>query len=315
MFSRDPKGDQATFSRDPKGSAHLAPKPSRRELLAGAASTAAGLAISPELRAALADARKDRLKVGMCDWSMGRRDVTAFELGKQIGLDGVEVSIGSAEDNLKLRRPEVQKQYLAAARKHGLTISSVAMGLLNRVPLMSEPRAALWVADTIQVAKNLGARSVLLAFFGKGELREENKDDMRRVTEALVELAPRAEKAGVILGLETYLTAEAHLKIIEQVKSNALQVYYDVYNAAHKKHDVLKEIKLIGAKRICQIHFKEGPNLLGSGKIDWPAVVATLKQINYPGWIVLETSSPTKNVLVDTQANLRYVRRLFEERL
>ena len=54
----------------------------------------------------------------------------------------------------------------------------------------------------------------------------------------------------MILGLETYLTAEAHLKIIDRVKSKAVRVYYDVFNAAHKKHDVLREIKLLGADRI-----------------------------------------------------------------
>jgi len=287
-------------------------KLSRREWLAGAASASAGLAISPQLRAALTDAPGGGLKVGMCDWSMGRKDVTSFELAKQIGLDGVEVSIGFPEDNLKLRRPEVQKQYLAAARKYGLAVPSVAMGVLNKVPLMSEPRAALWVADTIQVAPKLGARCILLAFFGKGELREENKQDMLRVTEALIELAPRAQKAGVIIGLETYLSAEAHLKIIDQVRSPALQVYYDVYNAAHAGHDPLREIKLLGRDRICQIHFKDKPFLKqGSGTVDWPAVVAALKNIKYPGWIVLETTSPTRDVVADTRKNLKYVRELF----
>jgi sugar phosphate isomerase/epimerase len=186
------------------------------------------------------------------------------------------------------------------------------MGLLNEVPLMSEPRAALWVADTIEATKNLGARCMLLAFFGKHLLEEQNTIDMQRVTEALVELAPRAEKAGVILGLESYLSAEAALKIIDQVKSKAVQVYYDVYNSGvTRKYDVVKELKLLGRDRICQVHFKEGSSMLGGSKqIDWPAIVATLKEINYPGWIVLETQSPN-DLVSDTRTNLAYVRKLF----
>jgi sugar phosphate isomerase/epimerase len=286
----------------------------RREWLAGAAGTALGGALTGRLRAAATEAKAAGLKVAMCDWSMGRLDPSAFEVGKQIGLDGVEVSIGFPDDNLKLRRPDVQAEYLAAARKHGMLIPSMAMGVLNRVPLMSEPRTALWVADTIEVAPKLGVRCILLAFFGHGELREENADDIRRVTEALIELAPRAEKAGVILGLETYLTAEAHLKILDKVESRAVRVYYDVYNANHKGHDVLKEIRLIGAERICQVHFMEGPDYLGGGKIDWPAVVGTLREIGYPGWAVLETTSPSKDVVADTRRNLAYLRGLFEKR-
>jgi sugar phosphate isomerase/epimerase len=149
-----------------------------------------------------------------------------------------------------------------------------------------------------------------MAFFSKGELKEGNKTDMQRVIDVLAELAPRAEKAGVVLGMESYLTAEAHLKIIDAVKSRAVQVYYDVYNANHAGHDYLKEIKLIGGDRICQVHFKNGPHLLEAPGIDWPAVVATLKEVNYPGWIVLETSSP-KDLVADTRTNLEYVRKLF----
>ncbi|HSW45124.1 MAG TPA: sugar phosphate isomerase/epimerase family protein [Phycisphaerae bacterium] len=287
--------------------------PSRRQCLIGAGTAAAGMVFGSAMKQAMAEAASAGLKVGMCDWSLKGGKPSDFDLAKRIGLNGVEVSIGYPKDNLWLRRPEVQKQYLEAAGKTGLSIPSVAMGVLNDVPLMSEPRAALWVADTIEAARSLGARCILLAFFGKGELKAENSDDMRRVTEVLAELAPRAEKAGVILGIESYLSAEVNLKILDEVNSKAVQVYYDFFNSGvTKNHDVLKEIRLLGRDRICQVHFKEGSHLLGqSKKIDWPAVVATLKEIAYAGWVVLETSSPSKDVGTDTRANLQYVRKLF----
>ncbi len=284
----------------------------RRECLIGAASAVAGLTIGAKVREALAAAADAGLKVGMCDWSLGKTDPDGFELARAIGLDGVEVSVGYPKDGLQLRRPERQKEYLTASRKYGIAIPSVAMGVLNDVPLMSEPLTALWVADTIEAAKNLGAKSILLACFSKGELKEENRDDMRRVTDVLRELAPRAEKAGVVLGLESYLSAEANLTILDAVKSRAVQVYYDFYNSGvTRKHDVVREIKLLGRDRICQVHFKEGPAMLGqSGRPDWPAVVAALKDIGYKGWAVLETSSP-HDVLSDTRTNMEYVRKLF----
>lgn len=286
-------------------------KHTRREWLLGVTSGAVGLATAVRAKRALAAGGADWVKVAMCDWSMGCVDPRAFALGKEIGLDGVEVSIGSVQNKLWLREPEMQKKYLEAGRRHGMTTPSVAMGLLNDVPLMSEPRAAIWVADTIDVAAKLGAKVILVAFFGKGELREDSKDDVRRVTEALQELAPRAEKAGVILGLENYVSAEGNLKIIEQVKSKNVQIYYDVFNANHKGYDVVREIKLLGKERVCQVHFKEGGNYLGSGKIDWRAVAAALGEINYRGWLVLETSSPNRDMVKDTQKNLAYLKKLF----
>jgi len=286
-------------------------KSTRRDWLAAATGAAVSVTLAGKLKQAVADARSAGLRIGMCDWSMRRQDTSAFELAKQIGLNGVEVSIGTEENKLWLRRPEIQKQYLEAAQRYGMAIPSIAMGLLNDVPLMSEPRAALWAADTIEVAKALGARVILLAFFIKGELKEQNTDDMRRVTEVLAELAPRAEKAGVILALESMLSAEAHLKIINAVQSKQIKVYYDAFNAASAGHDVLKEIKLLGREHICQVHFKDKPSLgEPTGKVDWPATVAALKAIRYDGWIVLETPCPN-DVLSDTKKNVALVRQWF----
>ena len=293
-------------------------KTTRRECLIGAGAAAAGMVLGGTMREALAQAAAAGIKVGMCDWSLVKQGKPSdFDLAKQIGLDGLQVSVGLPNNQVWLRRPEVQKEYLEAAKRTHLAIASTAMDVLNHVPLMSEPRAALWVADCIEATRNLGVGCMLMAFFGSGELKEENATDMRRVTEVLAELAPRAEKAGVILGIETYLTAEAHLKILDAVKSKYVQVYYDFFNSGvTKKHDVLKEIRLLGGDRICQVHFKEGRNdLMGqSGQLDWPAIVATLKEIGYRGWIVLETSSPSKDVVADARANLDYVRKLFAPR-
>lgn len=301
-----------------------APELTRREWLQTASAALAGAALAMDPGVARAEEKAGGLKIGMCDWSIGKRNaVGAFEVAKEIGLDGVEVSVGSV-DGLYLREPKGQREYLRAAERSGVAIPSVAMGFLNHIPLFSEPKMALWLADSIDIAAKLGAKAILVAAFPpKGELKEENADDMRRVTEIMAELGPRAEKAGVALGLENYLSAEANLKIIEGAKSPAVQVYYDVYNSwVSKGHDPVKEIKLLGAKRICSVHLKEGRHLLGQGiesskgtgqerVIDWPAIAATLKEIGYRGWIVLETSSPSGDLVKDTRANLEYVRKTF----
>jgi len=58
-------------------------------------------------------------------------------------------------------------------------------------------------------------------------------------------------------------------------------------------------------------HFKEGPNYLGEGKIDWKPVAAAIREIGYEGWIVLETSSPSKDRVADARRNAQFVRKLF----
>ena len=288
----------------------------RRQCLAETATAAAGLVLGTRVgRGEEATSRPGRskdLRLAMCDWSMGRMDSSAFGLAKEIGLQGVQVSLGTAANGMWLRRREIQEQYRQAIRESGLAICSLAIAELNNVPLMSEPRAAVWVADAIEVAREMKVARILLAFFGKGELREENETDMRRVTEVLQELAPRAEKAGVVLAIESYLSAEGHLKILDAVKSKAVQVYYDFYNShVTKGYDFAREVRLLGRDRICEVHLKEGRHLLGAGQLDWPGVAAVLREIGYEGWIVLETSSPSGDMAADTRRNAAYARKLF----
>ena len=102
---------------------------SRRDLLKYSATAAAGLAFAAELAPLFAAPEKRRFKIGACDWSIGKMgDARAFEVGKEIGLDGVQVSLGTAADNMQLRRPDVQQKYKTAAQAAGLAIASLAIG-------------------------------------------------------------------------------------------------------------------------------------------------------------------------------------------
>lgn len=284
----------------------------RREWLSCATGAVAAATLGWPTRTPAAESAKPRLRFGMCDWSLGDTTPEVFKLAEQIGLDGIQVSVGNAANRMWLRQSEVQTKYLNAAKAHGQLIGSLALGELNHVPLMSEPRAGVWLSDAIDVAVALKTQVILMAFFSKGELKEENAEDMRRVTELLIELAPKAEKAGVILGIESYLSLEGHLQILDQVKSPAVQVYYDIFNShVTKGYDFVRDMKTLGKSRICEIHLKEGGNYLGGGKVDWPKVAAVTREIGYEGWIVLETSCPSKDKIADTRRNLDYARKLF----
>jgi sugar phosphate isomerase/epimerase len=285
---------------------------SRRQMLARCAGALMGLAalsVPAPLRAATAARR--RFKVGACDWSLGKLgDPTAFDLAKEIGLDGVQVSLGTVADDLKLRRPEVQREYRDAARRTGLEIASLAIGELNHVPFKSDPRAVEWASDAIDVCRALGVRVVLLAFFNKGDLRDDSAG-VEEVVRRLRRLAPRAEKAGVVLGIESWLSAGAHLDILRRVGSRAVQVYYDCCNAHERGYDVELEIRALGRKRICEFHFKENGALLGQGRVDYRKVRAALDAIGYRGWVQIEGALPPGADLLESyRANCRYVRQV-----
>jgi len=248
-------------------------------------------------------------RIGVCDWNLGKNcDPGSFAVAREIGLDGVQVSLGSAANNMKLRQPEVQQQFLAESRAQGVAIASLAIGELNNIPYKSDPRAEEWVSDSIDVCSALGVDVVLLAFFGKGDLRDDPKG-IDEVVTRLKRVASKAEKAGVMLGFESWLSAEAHLDIIERVGSSALKVYYDVGNSHLRGYDIYQEIRMLG-DHICEFHAKDYEFLFGQGKVDFPKVRQALDDIGYQGWIQIEGAQP-KGLIKSYQENAAYLRSVF----
>ncbi len=272
---------------------------------------AAGLALAANCAPLFAAPPKRRYRLGACDWSIGKMaDPAAFDVAKEIGLDGVQVSLGTAADDMHLRKAEVQQQYKDAARKTGLEVASLAIGELNNIPYKSDPRTIPWVSDSIDVCKALGVRVVLLAFFSKDDLRDDPAG-VEEVVRRLKAVAPKAEKAGVILGVESWLSADQHLDILKRVGSKSVQVYYDVCNSNDRGYDIYKEIRQLG-KRICEVHAKENGSLLGQGKVDFQKVRAALDEIGYRGWVQIEGAVPAgKTMLESYQANCKFMRGMF----
>lgn len=281
---------------------------SRREMLRRSVQTAAWLAAAAEFAPLLAAPEKRRFQIGACDWSIGKMgDPAAFEVAKQIGLDGVQVSLGTAANDMRLRQPAVQQQYQDAAKQAGLQIASLAIGELNGVPYKSDPRTIPWVSDSVEVCQALGVKVVLLAFFSNGDLRGDTAG-MDEVVRRLKVVAPKAEKAGVALGIESWLSADEHLAILERVGSPAVQVYYDVCNSNDRGYDIYKEIRQLG-KRICEVHAKENGALLGQGKVDFRKVREALDDIGYSGWVQIEGAVPRGGKMLESyQANCKFMR-------
>jgi L-ribulose-5-phosphate 3-epimerase len=283
-------------------------KLSRRQMLARSVQLAAGLAVADEWVHLFAAPEQRRFRLGACDWSIGKMgDPGAFEVAKQIGLDGVQVSLGTAANDMRLRQPAVQQVFKDGAKQAGMQVASLAIGELNSIPYKSDPRTVPWVADSITVCQALGVRVVLLAFFGNDDLRGD-KAGVDEVVRRLKDVAPKAEKAGVVLGLESWLSAEEHLAILERVGSDAVQVYYDVCNSHERGYDIYKEIRQLG-KRICELHAKENGALLGHGQVDFHKVREALDAIGYTGWVQIEGAIPPGGKMLDSyRANCKFMR-------
>jgi len=122
-----------------------------------------------------------KFSIGACDWSIGKSsNIEVCDVAKKIGLDGIMVNMGSEKNNLHLRDKNLQQAYLEASRNTGVKISSLAIGELNNVPFKSDPRTEQWVWDSVDVANSLNVPVVLLAFFHKNDLRNDDQGKKRQ---------------------------------------------------------------------------------------------------------------------------------------
>lgn len=286
---------------------------SRREMLKSAAGLAGAIFMAPSQIVHTFQEITKEIKIGACDWSIGKMgDVSAFALARDIGLDGLQISFARNERDVHLLDPDVQMAFQQASRKHNVEIGGLALGILNQIPYKSDPRAEKWVSDSIDVAEVLGCRVVLLAFFGDGDIKGD-KEGTKEVIRRLKKVAPKAEDKNIILGIESWLSAEEHIEIIDAVGSDHVRVYYDVANSHHMGYDIYKEIRWLGNNHICEFHAKENGYLLGEGKIKFPEVQQAINEIGYSGWIQIEGAVPPEKETYESYlSNTEYLRSLFD---
>ena len=283
----------------------------------------ARMAIAPGVAAAAAGqtrpdgSRALPLKIGMTDWNLGRRgDITKIALAREIGLDGIQVSLTfpTDGDTPHLRQPETQAAFKRAALEHGVQICSLAIGSPGkaRLPLHTNPAAAILLVEAVEVARNLGTNNILLPILGDSHINMANEQEVNTFVAMMREVARFAEKAGVVVALEDWISAEDNLRLLDAIGSDHVAVYYDARNIKSRlKIDPYDEPKRLG-RRIHQIHVKNGNQLMRDKDIlDWPRLAKEYYDIGYRGWYVLETGSPTKDLIADTRANIEYVRQTF----
>ena len=233
-----------------------------------------------------------------------------FKVARELGLDGIQLSYVPRHEIYDLREKNTQQVYLLESEKYDIEIASMAMGIFNQKPFATDLDSLQWADECLDILHSLNQKIVLFAFFGKGNIKGQAKLQ-QNVISRLKELAPKAEKFGLTIGLETTLNKEEHMNILDSVGSNSVKVYYDTANMDRQGYDIYDEIRWLGKKNaICQIHTKEIGNRLGEGKVNFPKVKEALLEINYKEWLVMEAA--VKGDWKESYLqNASYLRKLF----
>jgi L-ribulose-5-phosphate 3-epimerase len=307
---------------------------SRRDFLTGTAAVLAGVLLSASrpLRAEEQGSaaggltspvpRPDfRYKIAVCDWMiLKRQKLGAFPLAKEIGADGVEVDMGGLGqretfDN-HLNDPATRQQFLDQSHGLGLGICSLAMSGFYGQSFAERPGVERIVQDCIDTMRTLEVKTAFLPLGVQGDLVK--RPELRPViVERLKAAAAEAERAGVIIGIETALDAAQEIKLLEDVSSRAVRSYFNFANAAKAGRNVAEELRTLGKDRLCQIHCtdEDGAWLQDDPKINLPEIKQTLDAMGWSGWLVVERSrnaQDPRNVKWNFAANVKYLKSIFQ---
>lgn len=266
-------------------------------------------------------AQTTRYKVGLIDLMLLKRQkLGAITLTQQIGADGLELDMGGLGkrptfDN-QLANDSIRQVFIDKAKELKLEICSLAMTGYYAQSFCGREEYQQSIRDCIKTMK---AMNVKVAFLPLGVQCDLKKDPSIRdsVVSRLKVAGKMAEEAGVVIGIETALSAKEEVALLKEIGSPAIQIYFNFSNPLKEGRDLYKELKILGKSRICMIHAtnKDGVWLEKDPEIDMLKVKKTLDKMKWSGWLIIERSrdaSKPKDVKGNYSANTAYLKKIFQ---
>ncbi|RRN77766.1 sugar phosphate isomerase/epimerase [Pseudoxanthomonas sp. SGD-10] len=292
----------------------------RRDFLKASAFMGASL-LMPQYLMAFAD-KNQRYKIAVIDLMiLKRQKLSAFQLAKEIGADGLEVDMGGLGNretfDSKLNNPEERAAFMAKSKELGIEICSLAMTGFYAQSFATRSTYEKMVGDCLRTCQQMGVKVAFLPLGVQGDLVK-NPELRPAIVERLKVVGKMAKKAGVVIGIETALSAKEEVKLLKEIGSKNVKIYFNFSNPLKEGRDLIQELKILGKKNICQIHCtdEDGVWLENNKRLDMYKVKETLDAMGWKGWLVIERSrdaslSP-RMVKENFGANTAYMKKIFQ---
>ena len=263
-----------------------------------------------------------RYRVGLIDLMLLKRQkLGALPLTRQLGADGLEVDMGGLGnrptfDN-QLLNDSVRQQFLAKAKELNIEIFSLAMTGYYAQSFCGREQYVQSIADCIQTMKLMNVKVGFLPLGVQCDLKK--NPQVRDSVIARLKIAGKmAEEAGVVMGIETALSAKEEVQLLKDIGSKGIKIYFNFSNPLKEGRDLISELKILGRDRICMIHAsnKDSVWLENDPQIDMKKVKKTLDKMKWSGWLVIERSRDAKkpsDVKGNYGANTAYLKKIFQE--
>ncbi len=277
---------------------------------------------APQPQATNGPAKRYDMKKSINLWAFPYPDLMSlrdcFQLAKDAGFDGVEINFNLEGEFSAESTPDEIRAVGELARDVGIAISGVCSFLFWPYSLTHQDperrqRGLELAGKMIQAARLVGTEDLLVVpgavYVPWLEDVEPVPNDVchQRAVQAVRQLLPRAEEAGVYLNIENIFangflfSPQEMVDFVDGFDHPHVQVHFDTGNIMQYQFPE-HWIPILG-KRIKNVHFKEWDkrvhafNLhtfrpLLAGTTNWPAVVEALDQVGYRGYLTFEYFRP-----------------------
>lgn len=228
------------------------------------------------------------------NWMRAEPLATTLRRISRIGFESIEISGEPAQYDVDATR--------RLLKQHGIRCwGAVTLQLGDRNLAAKDPaqrrHSVAYVKSVVQMVADLGGQmaTVVPATVGKVVPDGTPEEEWRWVVDGLQEVYALSERVGVRLGLEplnrfeTYFLnrADQAVALAEAVGPNC-GVCLDAFHLNIEEADMFAAIRAAKG-RLADFHVADNNRLAaGMGALDWPRIVATLREIGYDGALTNE---------------------------
>jgi len=263
-----------------------------------------------------------RYQVGVCDWMvLKRQKLGEFKLAKELGCDGLEMDMGGLgmrnSFDSKMRDPESVKTFLHHADSFGIKVGAVAMSGFYGQSFAKKESWRWLVQDCLNTLDKMGADVAFLPLGGCGSDWTDKPELRQQIVWRLHEIGEMAKARGKVIGIDTPLDADDNIKLLEEINSDGIRIFYKFQTAIEHKRNIAKEIKKLGKDRICAIHASntDGVWLRNDKAVNMKQIKKALDAIGWSGWLFVERSrdvNDVRNVKKNYGENVKYLKEILQ---
>lgn len=265
---------------------------------------------------------QQRYQIGVCDWMvLKRQKLGEFKLAKELGCDGIEMDMGglgnrNSFDN-KMRDPKMVSLFKHTADSFGIKVGAVAMSGFYGQSFAKKESWRWLIQDCLNTMDAMGAKVAFLPLGGCGNNWTDSLQLRRQIVWRLHEIGEMAKARGMVIGIDTPLDAEGNIKLLDEINSDGIKIFYKFQTAIENKRDIAKEIKTLGKDRICAIHASntDGVWLRNDKAVKMKKIKKALDKAGWSGWLFVERSrdvNQVHNVKKNYGENVKYLKEIMQ---